>query len=81
MSESTIPSDGTVERSRRDRDGWPSRYDVVLAAIPLAFLAAALAATVGPVSLQAAIRGATVLGVLVVADALFVNPPRGSGRR
>lgn len=81
MHERTTPSDSTVERTGRGPVGDPSRDDLVLAVIPVAFLAAVFAGAVGPVSYTAAMRAAALVGVLVVADALFVNPPLRNGRR
>jgi len=61
--------------TRSGRRTGLSRYDVVLAAIPLAFLAG-LAATVAlGVSVRAAMAVASALGAVAVVDALFVNPP------
>ena len=52
-----------------------SRYDLVLVAIPLAFLVG-IAATVGlGVSVRGSMAVASLVGGAVVADALFINPP------
>ena len=53
-----------------------SRHDLVLTAIPTVFLAAVLVGHVAPVPVQSAITGASVAAA-VVADARFLNPPRG----
>lgn len=54
-----------------------SRYDLVLAVIPAAFLVAGLAGSVLAVPLETAVIAASALGGLAVVDALFLNPPRG----
>lgn len=52
-----------------------SRPDLVLMAIPLAFIAAiALGTTLG-FSLSSQLLGASLVGVVALVDALFVNPP------
>lgn len=58
-----------------------SRYDAILGIIPLTFMIALLAATVGSVRLETAIIGGSLIGVLVVIDALFLNPPSVSTAR
>lgn len=57
-----------------------SRYDVILVAIPLAFLAALLIGQLLSLPIQAAVVVGAALGALAVVDALFVTPPR-QGRR
>jgi hypothetical protein len=52
-----------------------SRYDFVLAVIPLALLVGAVGASVAPVPLHAALLGGAAVGVLALVDALFRNPP------
>jgi len=58
----------------------PSRYDLVLAAIPVAFLAAGLASRFLPLEPNAALTAAALVCALVVLDGLFVNPPRTGSR-
>lgn len=53
-----------------------SRYDLVLAVIPAAFLAAAGLGTASSVSVQTAVGAAAAVSGLAVLDALFINPPR-----
>lgn len=65
-------SDGMVESIPQ-----ATRYDLVLAAIPAAFLLAALFASTPAVPEPAAFGAASVVGVLAVVDALFLNPPQG----
>jgi hypothetical protein len=53
-----------------------SRYDIVLAVIPTIFVIAILLGHLVSVSLQTAVAFGSLLGVVAVVDALFVNPPR-----
>jgi len=57
-----------------------SRYDIILVAIPLAFLAALLTGQILSLPMQATVVVGAALGALAVVDALFVNPPK-QGRR
>lgn len=72
--------DRTVE-SIGGRTGTPttgpdvSRYDIILVAIPSAFVAALLIGQLLSLPMQATIVVGAVLGALAVGDALFVNPP------
>jgi hypothetical protein len=70
---------------RTTRGPMPTRYDLVLAVVPLAFAVALVAGLLSPVSVHAALAAAGVVGVAAVVDALFVNPPergdRPGGRR
>ena len=52
-----------------------TRYDVLLALIPLALLIPLVASGIFGVSLHAALAGGSAFGVAVLADALFLNPP------
>lgn len=64
------------------RDGLPdlSRYDLLLAAIPLVFaVMLAVHAALG-VPLRAAVAGGALLSAIAVFDALFFNPPTAPGR-
>ena len=56
-----------------------SRYDVVLALLPLAILLPAVASGLLGVTLHTALGVGSLLGVAVLADALFLNPPRTGG--
>ena len=70
--------DGTVERTDARRRF--SRYDLILAAIPTAFLLAVVAGRFLSIPTHVVLTGATGVGVLALVDGLFVNPPRsGSG--
>lgn len=57
-----------------------SRYDVVLAVIPAAFLLAALASQLLPVAPRTMLVGAAAVGLLALVDAMFVNPPQPGSR-
>lgn len=52
-----------------------SRYDFVLALIPLAFVAALGFGTLLPIPSRSALLGAATIGVAALLDALFMNPP------
>jgi len=52
-----------------------SRYDVLLAAIPLVLAAALLIGALFPVPFYPSVGGGAALGGLFVADALYFNPP------
>lgn len=66
----------TTLRRTVDRLPRASRYDLVLAVIPAAFLFGALAGTTSSVPTTAAVSAASVVGGLAMLDALFLNPPR-----
>lgn len=53
-----------------------SRYDFVLAMIPLVLTAGLLTGHLLSVSLEASLAGASLVGAAALADALFLNPPR-----
>ena len=53
-----------------------SRHDLVLAAIPAAFLASVLASWALAVPSRLALTAAGVVAAAVMADGLFRNPPR-----
>ena len=55
--------------------GGLSRYDLLLALVPLAFVLALLVHVVAGVSMLTAVAGGAVIGLVVLVDALFVNPP------
>lgn len=52
-----------------------SRYDLVLALIPLAFGVAILAGTLLGVSLPTAMAAASTLGMALIVDTVYRNPP------
>lgn len=73
---STSTTDSRSPKSRTETA--LSRYDLVLLVIPVAFLAGLLATRFLSVPLPTAMAAASTVGVLAVADGLFVNPPRPS---
>ena len=56
-----------------------SRYDVVLAAVPLVFAVALAAHALTPVSFHFSVTTGAVTSVLLLVDVLFLNPPAGDG--
>lgn len=52
-----------------------SRYDVLLIALPAAFMLAALTGLLSSVPMRTALVGASLFGGVVLTDALFINPP------
>jgi hypothetical protein len=59
---------------QRDRS-TPSRYDLLLAVIPAAFLIALLANVAFSVPLRTALPAGSIVGAAALADGLFFNPP------
>jgi hypothetical protein len=55
--------------------GSVSRYDLLLAVLPLGFLLAGLVYLVFAVPFEVVIAAAAVFGLAVTIDALFVHPP------
>lgn len=53
-----------------------SRYDLLLAVVPLAFAVGLLAAGLGEVPFRVAMSAAATVGALALVDGLFRNPPR-----
>lgn len=66
------------DRSVAGGTDWsgPSRYDLVLAAVPLAFVTAVLLAALTDVPMRVGLVGAGIVGSLALLDGLFLNPPR-----
>ncbi|RXK49198.1 hypothetical protein [Halorientalis pallida] len=52
-----------------------SRYDLVLALIPVVFLLSVVLGHLLSVPFRTTLVGASAVGALVLLDALFVNPP------
>lgn len=52
-----------------------SRYDLILAVIPLAFVLGVLVSGVLPVPLHGGMALAAAVGGIAVVDAIFLNPP------
>ena len=69
------PDDRTPDRHRL------SRYDLLLAVVPAAFLAGLAAVGLADVPLRIAMTSAGAVGALALVDGLFLNPPRGPSRR
>lgn len=63
------------QRPARRSQFVPSRYDLVLAVIPFVLTVGLLTGHLLPVSLEASLAGASLLGTVALADALFFNPP------
>jgi hypothetical protein len=61
--------DGSLRRS-------VSRYDLVLAVIPVALIGSILAARVLGAGVETGLVAGAALGGLALADAVLVNPPR-----
>ena len=53
----------------------PSRYDLVLAVIPAAFVVALLANVVFSVPLRTVLAASSLVGALALVDGLYRNPP------
>lgn len=66
------------ETLHRDRT-IPSRYDLVLAVIPAAFLVALFVSIAFSVPLRSVLVGSALFCTLVVADGLYLNPPTDGG--
>ena len=77
---------GTVSpQSDRTDDRQPhrhrlSRYDLLLAVVPAAFLLGLAAVGLADVPLRLAMTSAAAVGALALIDGLFRNPPRGPRR-
>lgn len=52
-----------------------SRYDAILAGIPVAFLVAWVSAAVTGVPLEGTLLGASVIGALAMLEGIYRNPP------
>jgi len=53
----------------------PSRYDIVLAVIPAAFVVAVFVSVVFSVPLRAVLPAGSLVGGLALVDGLYRNPP------
>ncbi|ELY55917.1 hypothetical protein [Natronolimnohabitans innermongolicus] len=78
--------ENTIGRPERDPFETPvdvlaeaSRYDFLLVIVPIAFAVALVAAYVLSVSIVQAMGVAAAIGVLVVIDACYLNPPIDQG--
>ena len=68
------------DNARSDRIGFQtlhslSRYDLVLAFIPVVFVLSVVLGHLLSVPFRTTLVGASVVGALALLDALFVNPP------
>ena len=70
---------GVFSRVVLDRVSSLSRYDLVLAAIPLVFAVGLTVHTLGALSLQLAVSVGAVTSTLLLVDAIYLNPPVDSG--
>lgn len=52
-----------------------SRYDLLLAVLPLGFVFSGLAHLVASIPFLVAVAGGALFGLVVLVDALFVHPP------
>jgi len=80
MATSDNAVDAVENRRSMIRSPAVSRHDLVLAVIPSVFVMAILVGHLLSLSVQTSIWVASLLGALVVIDALFVNPPSGRDR-
>lgn len=76
MSTESRRTPGSIAE-RDDRLGSLSRYDLVLALIPAAFLLTAVAVGLFGVPLRAGLTAAGAIGTVALVDAMFLNPPTG----
>jgi len=58
-----------------------SRYDLLLAVVPVAFVLGLLAVGLAGVPFRVAMGSAAAVGALALVDGLFLNPPRRPGAR
>lgn len=63
-----------TERSQRRRTTL-SRYDLVLAVIPAAFLVALLVSVAFSIPLRTVLVAGSLVGAFALADSLYLNPP------
>jgi hypothetical protein len=71
---------GAVELLKRFRRSL-TRYDLVLTVIPVALILTVGAAELFGLPNRAALGSGAVIGLVALADALFLNPPTAGGRR
>ena len=74
----TVPTDRPDDRTP-DRHRL-SRYDLLLAVVPAAFLVGLAAVGLADVPIRTAMTSAGAVGALALVDGLFLNPPRGPRR-
>lgn len=72
-----VPDRSTLRpNGPRARELGLSRYDLVLAVVPVAFLLALLVGGVVGVPTRVAVTTAAAVAALALIDGLFLNPPR-----
>ena len=69
------PEDAGIDDSRPRL----SRYDLLLAVVPAAFLVGGAVAMAADVPLRLVVPVAASIGALALVDGLFLNPPRQPG--
>ncbi|PSQ19340.1 hypothetical protein BRD04_10225 [Halobacteriales archaeon QS_9_67_17] len=74
MSKPTTPPDRIVSRTIAGATAV-SRYDLVLAVVPVALLLGLAAGLLSSVPLYVAMAVGSLVGAAAVADALFIDPP------
>lgn len=70
--ETVAPHRRRLSRKRRRL----SRYDLLLAVVPTAFVLGLLAVGLADVPFRVAMSSAAAVGALALVDGLFLNPPR-----
>lgn len=65
----------SLRRCWRQVFGRLSRYDLLLAAIPLVFALSLSVYALTPLSLEATLTGGALLSGLCFVDAIYLNPP------
>jgi|GEM_PF-2999718 len=71
----TIPSNGGTVRRPTEIVGAASRYDLVLAVIPLAYAAGVCFGATPPIPDYVGVGGGSVVALAATAYALFGDPP------
>ena len=74
MSGPTTPTDRVVSRTIAGATAV-SRYDLVLAVVPVALLLGLVAGLLSSIPLHAAMAVGSLVGAAAVADTLLVDPP------
>lgn len=79
MEQNQKHEERVVERTTRE--AVLTRYDLVLAVVPLAFVGALVVGLLSPVSVYGALAVGALISTAAVLDALFLNPPEHDDRR
>lgn len=80
MRPNSTRNSGVVELLNRFRRSV-TRYDLVLAIIPVALILTVGAAELFGLPNRAALASGALVGFVALADALFLNPPVAGGRQ